>query len=281
MGKFGSPQIGRFANGYTEYDDPKLNKCPKCGALTDSRVCPICHAEIPDDMLAGHRKTAAKINVVYCEHCGAENSKGYSKCISCGKKRQKSHKVLFAIVLVLLALESCYIVRINVMAKRLTESINDIYAITSNASSNRLPATNASDTAPETTGQNKFVSPQSPLIYSDAEIEIRFVSASMEDTYIGELACLYISVKNKTDKSMYFEIDSIALNGMSISGLFGDGTVAPMSIGTLEYIKMDADNAEKSVFQSDIETISGEFSYYRNSNIFDSSNIVISGVNIK
>lgn len=116
MGKFGSPQLGRFANGYTEYDDPKLNKCPKCGALTDSRICPICHSEIPYEMLAGHRATAAKVNVIYCEHCGAENGKGYSKCAACGKKRRKSHKALISALSILLILESSFIGYAFVMA---------------------------------------------------------------------------------------------------------------------------------------------------------------------
>ena len=141
MGKFGSPQIGRFANGYTEYDDPKLNKCPKCGALTDSRVCPICHAEIPDDMLAGHRKTAAKINVVYCERCGAENSKGYSKCISCGKKRQKSHKALISVLSIMLMLETAFIGCAFVMANM--ESVQQTYSQVAKGYSVDMAAVNA------------------------------------------------------------------------------------------------------------------------------------------
>ena len=55
MGKFGSTVLGRFRDDYKEYDDPNLNKCPKCGALTEAKVCPICHAEIPIEMQAGHR----------------------------------------------------------------------------------------------------------------------------------------------------------------------------------------------------------------------------------
>ncbi len=55
MGKFGSPQLGVFADGNKPYDDPKLNKCPSCGALFSSEKCPICGTICPDNMRANKR----------------------------------------------------------------------------------------------------------------------------------------------------------------------------------------------------------------------------------
>ena len=108
MGKFGSKQLGKFADGYLEHDDPKLNKCPNCGALTDGDKCPICGTFIPFEMRAGHREQSVK-NVRYCEYCGTENNPKTKRCSMCGRKRRSGHRIALIIESIIILIETAFI----------------------------------------------------------------------------------------------------------------------------------------------------------------------------
>lgn len=91
MGKFGSPQIGRFAEDYEDPDRPDLHKCAECGALFDGDKCPIC----------GAVKTSSTIR---CKGCGREIPYDSLVCPYCAKriakktKRHREHHSLATIV---------------------------------------------------------------------------------------------------------------------------------------------------------------------------------------
>ena len=110
MGKFGSPQLGKFADGYKEIDNPNLNKCPNCGALTDSNICPICKTRIPINMMSGNRRSIIynRDNRIYCQYCGSDNPIGYYKCNVCGRKRQ-TKKALISLLFILIIIEALLI----------------------------------------------------------------------------------------------------------------------------------------------------------------------------
>ncbi len=59
MGRFGTPQVGFFADE-RDNDIPELNQCPSCGAFFEGDVCPICQTVCPENMKAGNRAAPPK-----------------------------------------------------------------------------------------------------------------------------------------------------------------------------------------------------------------------------
>ena len=96
MGKFGSPQIGRFSDSYEEPDRPDLHKCAECGALFDGDKCPICEAV----------RTSSTIR---CKECGREIPGDSLICPYCAKriaKKAKKHRQRPSLTMVISSMAS-------------------------------------------------------------------------------------------------------------------------------------------------------------------------------
>ena len=216
--------------------------------------------------------------LVTCKTCGRSIAKSANRCPYCGAQQ---HVAVWTVVTIIFLIGFFAILRVITSApkteKDLSSSPPQYAQYATSSKTDELSQTNAST---ESDMSDDDAVRKSTIIYEDTYVKISYNCVVIGTS--GDIMSDYIifDVENHTDVSITLALNSLALDGVShtgvLDGWLGSGSVAPQSKGTVHILLNSRLETEHPA------SISGEISVLGNDGApFDMIQYTFSNVDIR